>query len=105
MLIKEHLTEIIAFFTGGGLLSILNFWRDSRKDKTEELNNYGHEWKSLYSEMLERSRVSAENEKQCEERYQQLTEEMHNLKMELAMLKAEFHKPQRRRGAKNSGEG
>lgn len=73
MSLKEYLGEIIAFATGGGLLSIFNFLRDNKKDKIEEFEKVIEQWKSIMGEYKE-------NERLCEERYERLHEQFLELK-------------------------
>lgn len=73
MILKEHLGEIIAFITGGGMLTILNFFRDKKKDRIEEFEKIIEQWKVFSDEMRQ-------NEKECEERYDRLHAEFLQLK-------------------------
>jgi archaellum component FlaC len=80
MSLKEYIGEIIAFVSGGGLLGILGFFRDKRKDKTDQFTIITAEWKKIYDDVLKSLAETRENERQCELRYQQLTDEFNKLR-------------------------
>lgn len=64
-ILKEYLGEIITFLTTGGLMTLLNHLRDGKKDKIDEFEKVIEHWKSIMAE-------HKENERICEERYEQL---------------------------------
>lgn len=88
MTLKEHLGEIIAFITGGGMLTILNFFRDKKKDKVEEFEKIIEQWKKILDEVKE-------NERACEERYQRLSDEFEELKRSFTALQKGLSKPRK----------
>lgn len=64
-ILKEYWGEMITFFTGGGLMALLSYLRDGKKDKIDEFEKVIEHWKSIMAE-------HKENERVCEERYELL---------------------------------
>lgn len=81
MSIKDYMGEIIAFASGGGLLSILGYFSQNKKDKTEEFEKHIQQWRALYEEVQQSLKDTRINERECEERYQRLTEEFNAMKI------------------------
>ena len=92
MSLKEYIGEIIAFVSGGGLLGILGYFRDKRKDNTDQFAIITAEWKKMYDDVQKSLAETRENERQCELRYQQLTDEFNKLRERDIMMSIEIKK-------------
>jgi chromosome segregation ATPase len=87
-MLKEYWGEIITFITTGGLMTLLNHFRDGKKDKIEEFEKIISQWQKILSEVKE-------NERQCEERYQRLSDEFDELKRAFNDLQKRIPKPRK----------
>jgi predicted nuclease with TOPRIM domain len=79
-MLKEYWGEIITFITTGGLMTLLNHFRDGKKDKIEEFEKIIAHWQKMLDKVEENQKQSEENERLCEERYQRLSDEFDELK-------------------------
>ena len=82
-ILKEYLGEIITFLTTGGLMTLLNHVRDGKKDKIDEFEKVIEHWKSIMAE-------HKENERICEERYEQLHAQFVELKQRDLSMQSEI---------------
>jgi len=87
---EKYWTELVAFISGGGLLSVLGYFRDKRKDKTDEFTNLIDKWKQHHEDVQLSLSATRENERQCEERYQRLTDEFNELKIKDSSMSGEI---------------
>lgn len=81
--IKNYLTEIVIFFTGGGIIGILNYFREKKKDNTDEFK----ELLNYLKEML------AERDKKIDDmeaKFERNINEINKLKDELSELKSKL---------------
>jgi hypothetical protein len=87
-MIKEHINEIILFFTGGGLAAMFNFLRDKRKDNTDEFKDLLNYMKEMLAERdKELEKFQQEND-ECREEISKLREELNELKSKLIVLES-----------------
>ena len=89
-MLRDYWGEIVTFITTGGLMTLLNYFRDGKKDKIEEFEKIISQWKTILSEVKE-------NERQCEERYQRLSDEFDELKQAFNALQKQLPKPRKPR--------
>lgn len=85
---KQYISEIILFITGGGLVSFFNYFREKRKDRTDEFKELLEYTKSLVTERDAKIEKMQAEYNECREMMLQLKEEINELKGKVIVLES-----------------